>query len=147
MAEIMAATRNQVDEVTNLAMDLWSGHDYNELRKEFMECMESDKNHVLLYYEKDKAVAFMYVSIRTDYVEGSTSSPTGYIEGIYVKPAFRRKGISKKLFDVAKKWFIEKECKQVGSDIEFDNKVSYKLHKSIGFKEAGRLITFIQDLD
>ncbi|MBL8992533.1 MAG: hypothetical protein JNM63_04285, partial [Spirochaetia bacterium] len=35
-------------------------------------------------------VGFIYVGIRRDYVEGSSRSPVGYLEGIYILPKFRR---------------------------------------------------------
>ncbi|MFD2043281.1 aminoglycoside 6'-N-acetyltransferase [Ornithinibacillus salinisoli] len=147
MEKIIELSINHLDNVTDMAMALWPGHDFTELKEEFSDHINSDKSHVLLWLQEEEPIAFIYLSIRTDYVEGAISSPTGYVEGIYVKPNYRRKGISNKLFNEGKKWMLEKGCKQVGSDIEYDNTVSYDFHTGIGFKESGRLITFIQDLD
>ena len=46
--------------------------------------------------------ALQEMDIRTDHVPGSNfGSPVGYLEGIYVTPAFRRQGIATKLFSEA----------------------------------------------
>ncbi|RDW19023.1 GNAT family N-acetyltransferase [Oceanobacillus arenosus] len=146
MGEIIQANTDQLHELTKLAIDLWTDNDVEKLKEEFAEIIESDQNKVFLYCIEKRAVAFIHLSIRTDYVEGSNSSPTGYIEGAYVLPEFRQKGISKKLFSQGREWLINKGCQQVGSDIELNNEVSYQFHKNIGFKEVNRLIAFIQDL-
>lgn len=146
MGEIIQAKTDHLYELTKLAKDLWPDNGFEELKEEFAEIIYSDQNKVFLYSIEKGTVAFIHLSIRTDYVEGSNFSPTGYIEGIYVLPAFRQQGISKRLFAEGKKWLLNKGCKQVGSDVEWNNQVSYEFHKSIGFKEASRLIAFIQDL-
>ena len=43
-----------------------------------------------LYVVDGEAVAFISLSLRHDYVEGTASSPVAYLEGIFVKPAFRK---------------------------------------------------------
>jgi aminoglycoside 6'-N-acetyltransferase I len=147
MGEIVVAGQEQVESLTRIALELWPDHDLLEFKQEFEEMIPTNNNRFLLYVVDKEAVAFMHLSIRTDYVEGSESSPTGYMEGVYVKPTYRRKGISTKLFHEGKKWLVQNGCKQVGSDMEMDNKDSYPFHMSLGFQEAGRIITFIRDLD
>jgi aminoglycoside 6'-N-acetyltransferase I len=144
---IMEAGKEQVDSLTKLGMELWPDNEFSELKNDFLDNIESDNNKLFLYLDRGVPVAFLHVSIRVDYVEGSDSSPTGYLEGIYVQPTHRRKGISTLLFNEGKAWLKRKGCTQVGSDMEIDNQDSYPFHMSLGFKEAGRLITFIRDLD
>lgn len=69
-----------------------------------------------------------------------------YIEGVYVKPLYRQKSIARKLVKKAEEWSRDSGCSQIGSDIKFDNKVSYDFHKGIGFIEANRIICFIKDI-
>jgi aminoglycoside 6'-N-acetyltransferase I len=146
MGYITEASHNQLEELTRIALELYTGNEFEELQAEVLEMLKSTKHHFLLYYDSDHLVGFMHLSIREDYVEGSVASPTGYLEGVYVKPELRRNGISTKLFHEGKKWLLEKGCTQIGSDTEIDNQDSYHLHMGLGFKEANRLITFIQDL-
>ncbi|WP_051359523.1 aminoglycoside 6'-N-acetyltransferase [Paucisalibacillus globulus] len=147
MGKIIAAGKEQIDELIKLAMEVYTGSTYEGLHQEFNEMFLTDKHRFLLYIMNDEPVAFMHLSIRVDYVQGCESSPTGYLEGVYVNPDFRKRGISTALFNEGKKWLLEKGCKQIGSDMEEGNQNSYLFHRSVGFKEAGRLVTFIQDLN
>lgn len=146
MGTIIEATTEQLKDLTNLASELYNGNNSEALENELKQMLENSNHRFLLYVEDEQPIAFMHLSIRTDYVQGSETSPTGYIEGVYVKGEYRRKGISTKLFHEGKKWFKRHGCTQVGSDMEVDNQDSYPFHMSLGFKEAGRLITFIKDL-
>ncbi|WP_201777891.1 aminoglycoside 6'-N-acetyltransferase [Ornithinibacillus contaminans] len=147
MGTIIEVKEEHVEDLTRLTMELWPGHDVVELTNEYKETLKTDNNKFYLYIENGVAVAFMHLSIRVDYVEGSESSPTGYLEGVYVQPDYRRKGISTELFNEGKSWLKENGCKQIGSDMEMDNQDSYPFHMSLGFNEAGRIITFIRDIE
>lgn len=131
-----------------MAQDLW-GVDYadNDLKEIFIRALKSDKFKVYFFSADSDIAAFIFLSVRTDYVEGSTSNPTGYVEGIYVKPEYRKRGIAKQLLLQGEKWLKENGCKQVGSDAYIDNRLSHDFHTSIGFDEAGRLVTFIKDIE
>jgi len=99
-----------------------------------------------LYIENDEAVAFLSLSLRNDYVEGTDSSPVGYIEGIYVAPDFRRKGIAEKLINHAKEWSMKFGCTELASDCDIDNTSSQAFHTGVGFTEAGRQVCFTMKL-
>lgn len=145
--QIITAESEHMEQLLQMASDLWK-EDYSEteMKSFFDEAMNSDKYRILLYVADNIPSAFIFLSIRTDYVEGAESSPTGYLEGIYVKPEFRKSGIAGKLLSEGEKWLIEKGCKQIGSDAYIDNKISHAFHLNIGFKEAGRLVTFIKNI-
>jgi aminoglycoside 6'-N-acetyltransferase I len=147
MRLIVEASEQKIDHLAKLALDLWSDNDYEELRNEYLSLLESDKDKVFLYLIDDLPEAFIQLSIRTDYVEGSETSPVGYVEGIFVNPDYRRQGISKELMIKGEEWIKEQGCKQIGSDIEYDNDTSYQFHIKIGFKEANRIICFIKDIE
>jgi aminoglycoside 6'-N-acetyltransferase I len=147
MGKIIEAGKEHVAELTKLAMKVYTGSEFEGLQQEFIDMIPSDKHKLLLYKDNGRFIAFMHLSIRVDYVEGSNSSPTGYLEGVYVEPEYRRKGISAALFEEGKKWLLEKGCTQIGSDMQEGNHDSYSFHMGIGFKEAGRLVTFIRDIN
>ncbi|MBK1991924.1 GNAT family N-acetyltransferase [Campylobacter sp. 2018MI35] len=48
-------------------------------------------------HKENKAIAFALASLRFDYVEGSKTSPVGYLEAIFVKEEFRRKSYASSL--------------------------------------------------
>jgi len=134
-----------LDRCISLANELWPNSEYSELVEEFNKIIKSNKEECFLYSDnKNGYIAFMQLSIRSDYVEGSSFSPVAYIEGIYVKKIFRKKGIGHKLIKEAEIWANEKECKELASDCELNNELSIKFHNSIGFKEANRVVCFIK---
>lgn len=144
---VVEASNNHIEHYTEMALNLWPESTEGELHESFQQIMASKRDKVLFYRLGSEFVSFIHLSIRVDYVEGTKSSPTGYIEGIYVKPQHRRKGYSTKLVKVGELWLKEKGCKQMGSDIHLHNDVSYDFHIGMGFKEASRLIAFIKDIE
>ncbi|NLP51694.1 GNAT family N-acetyltransferase [Bacillus sp. RO1] len=144
--KVVGALTVHKEHYTEMALDLWPESTEEELHDSFREIMASNRDKILFYCLGSEFVAFIHLSIRVDYVEGTESSPTGYIEGVYVKPHYRRKGYSAKLVEVGEKWLKKKGCKQIGSDIHLDNHVSYDFHIGMGFKESSRLIAFIKDI-
>lgn len=147
MKKIVEANEKTIDSLTKLALDLWPENEYEDLKNEYYTLLKSENHKVFLYIVDDLPIAFIQLSIRSDYVEGSESNPVGYVEGIFVNPNLRRQGISKELMIKGEEWVKEKGCKQIGSDIEYDNDTSYHFHINIGFKEANRIICFIKDIE
>jgi aminoglycoside 6'-N-acetyltransferase I len=143
---IIRAQPEHLEELVSMGIDLWPDYTAADLRATFRQILASEKFTVFLYSFQQALVGFVYVGLRTDYVEGADSSPTGYVEGIYVKPTFRRQGISRKLLQAGEEWVKAKGCTQMGSDIYWSNTVSYDFHTRMGFQEAARLITFIKNL-
>ena len=105
-----------------------------------------DAPHEYLYVDGEEAVAFLSLSLRHDYVEGTDSSPVGYVEGIYVKPCCRGKGIAKELIAHAKKWALERGCIELASDCALSNEDSRAFHKGAGFQEANVIVCFTMKL-
>ena len=99
-----------------------------------------------LYSFEDEYIAFISLSLRGDYVEGTKSSPVGYIEGIYVKPEHQGKGVAKELIEFAKKFSRENGCLELASDCLLENEDSRRFHNRIGFKEANTIVHFTMEL-
>ncbi|MGM9974610.1 MAG: aminoglycoside 6'-N-acetyltransferase [Clostridiaceae bacterium] len=130
--------------VAELAMLLWPDNKFDLLEKEFQEVNAEEA--VFISLDKDIAVAFAHCSLRHDYVEGTESSPVGYLEGIYVKDEYRNRGIAGKLVAECEKWAKEQSCSEFASDCELDNTDSLKFHLKVGFQEANRIICFNKKL-
>ncbi len=126
-----------------LCVSLWPSHTEEEMAAEWEDGGHPDE---FLYMDGKEAAAFLSLSIRRDYVEGAEFSPTGYLEGIYVKPEYRRKGIAKTLVAFAKEWCREKGCREFASDCELDHTQSARFHESVGFREENRIICNIMKL-
>ncbi|MCO7127219.1 GNAT family N-acetyltransferase [Sporolactobacillus shoreicorticis] len=144
--EIFKGTINQLDALINLELELWPHHTREELLEETQKLLHST-NHVFYMIKRERAfIAFIHMSIRNDYAAGTVGSPTGYIEGIYVKPECRRNGVAHNLVEAAELWAKAKDCRQIASDTELSNQSGYSFHIGAGFHEVNRTISFIKDL-
>ena len=84
--------------------------------------------------------------MRHDYVEGTESSPVGYLEGIFVVEEARKQGVAKELLRVCQNYAKEQGCTEFASDCELSNEESLEFHLRMGFKEANRIICFTKKL-
>ena len=144
--EIVEATEGDLKPWTELGLLLWPDHSFAELSEEFLGILKGERDTAFLCKVGQAYVGFIHVSLRVDYVEGSSSSPVGFVEGIYVKESYRKRGIAKKLVAQGERWAKARGCSEMGSDIEEQNIASYDFHRSVGFQEANRLICFIKTI-
>jgi aminoglycoside 6'-N-acetyltransferase I len=81
-----------------------------------------------------------------DYAESAASSPVGYLEGWYVIPGHRRKGVGAALVEAAERWARSRGCIEMASDTTPENIVSFQAHGQLGYREVERLICFLKRL-
>lgn len=87
-------------------------------------------------------LGFVEASIRTDHVNGTESSPVAFLEGLYVEPSARRRGIARALVREVATWAKEKGCTELASDTQIDNVKSQSVHVRLGFRETERVVYF-----
>lgn len=133
--------------LAELAHMLWPEHSLWELEHEFVDHLQNRDAFLALAEEGEKALGFAHCQMRADYVEGTDSSPVGYLEGIYVKDPSRRRGLGAALLAFCEDWAREKGASQFASDCEVNNAESLAFHLGTGFLEANRLICFVKDLE
>ena len=129
-----------------LAMRIWPDHDPDQLSEEFRELIKNEDAACFLKYADGRPAAFAQCQLRHDYVEGTDSSPVGYLEGIFVSEEYRRKGYASELLAECEKWAKEKGCAEFASDCELDNADSLRFHLAAGFAEANRVICIKKEL-
>lgn len=96
----------------------------------------------IAYAEGGEPQGFVEAALRSDYVNGTSSSPVAFVEGIYVAPAWRRRGIARLLIAAVEKWAVRKGCSELASDALLDNAASHAMHRALGFEEAQRVVFF-----
>ena len=143
---IRRASPGDIGELTALALALWPGHDAGELQAELLELLEREDAGFFLAYDGDSAVGFAQCQLRRDYVEGTGSSPVGYLEGIYVAEGRRGQGLARALLSACEAWAKEKGCREFASDCGLGNTRSLEFHLRMGFAEANRIICFTKKL-
>jgi aminoglycoside 6'-N-acetyltransferase I len=89
---------------------------------------------------------FAEAAIRHDPVNGTSSSPVAFLEGIYVVPEERRRGIARQLFRAVLDWARGSGCTELASDALLDNEVSHAMHRALGFEETERVVCFRRSL-
>lgn len=143
---ILRAGPGDAGSAARLARLLWPDSDEAELEREFDALLADGRCAVFLCVQAGEAVAFAQCQLRSDYVEGTGSSPVGYLEGIYVKEPWRRRGIARALLAACEQWAKEKGCAEFASDCGLDNRDSLDFHLNTGFAEANRIICFTKKL-
>jgi aminoglycoside 6'-N-acetyltransferase I len=140
-------SEEDISRLTEMVIKLWPDCNYEE---EFVNCLkikESINQTIFIAKEEDAYAGFIQLAIRTEYVEGTITSPIVYIEGLYVEPNYRKQGIANRLVKKAEVWGLAKSCSEIASDAELNNIDSIEFHKSIGFKEINRLVCFSKTID
>lgn len=132
--------------LAELACQLWPDHTVEKMYTEFAEIFAKPDAAFFLAYENENAIGFTQCQLRHDYVEGTDSSPVGYLEGIYVADGYRKQGIARELLATCESWAKEKGCSEFASDCELDNVQSLQFHLNVGFEEANRIICFTKKL-
>ena len=126
-----------------MCIELWQDLTVDSVLRMFHEGMFKNQ---FLYYKDGNPAAFLSLSLRSDYVEGTNTSPVGYIEGLYVKPRYRRKGIAEELIEHAKKWSEKYGCTELASDCNLENTGSQAFHKNAGFTEANKIVCYTMQI-
>lgn len=132
--------------VAALANLLWAGHEDGELEAEFAVSLADSECAVFLFESGGQAVGFAQCGLRHDYVEGTETSPVGYLEGIYVAEGYRHRGAARALLHACEDWAQAMGCTEFASDCELDNTESLAFHLACGFEEANRIICFTKSL-
>ncbi len=138
--------QHNLHELTEMALELWPDCLYEEEYAHFEQILASGKDTCFLYRDGETAAAFVCLSLRSDYVEGSENLPVAYVEAIYVKPPYRKKGLATLLIKEAEAWAVFMGCSQLASDAEADNTLSHIFHCKTGFKEVNRIVCFIKNI-
>lgn len=143
---IQKATRNDSRILAELAVQMWGSHTVEDLEAEFAETLCGENTVFFIKYVDGDPVGFAQCSLRSDYVEGTESSPVGYLEGIFLKQDFRKNGYARQLLAACENWAREKGCREFASDCELHNTDSLHFHLAVGFEEANRIICFKKSL-
>lgn len=103
-------------------------------RKRYAQFME--------YAAGGAPLGFIEISLRTDYVNGTDTSPVAFLEGIFVVPEARGSGVARRLVAEAEHWAKFMGCSEFASDTQLENTSSHAMHAALGFVETERVVFF-----
>lgn len=132
--------------LSRLAAELWPHHTAAELAAELAPLLQREDAALFLALEGETPVGFAQCQLRRDYVEGTATSPVGYLEGVYICPGYRRQGRARGLVEACEAWAAAQGCAEFASDCAIENEVSLAFHLRAGFREAGRLVCLVKRL-
>ena len=142
----MRAGPDDESRLAELVRIIWPEHTPEDLTQIITGYMTSEDSAVFAEAVNGQFVGVALCSLRHDYVEGCETSPVGYLEGVSVHAAYRRRGIAGKLVAECEQWARKKGCSEFASDCELGNDESLRFHLAAGFQEANRLICFRKSL-
>lgn len=128
----------------NLRQALWPHGSRDEHLSEMSSFIADPGRYAqfVAYSSPGQAVGLAEAAVRTDYVNGAHTSPVAFLEGLYVVPQSRRKGIAKSLVSTVSQWARSAGCSELASDALLDNEISHAVHRALGFQETERVVFF-----
>jgi len=142
---------NPADAAAWLAMrhTLWPEGSIEEHREEigkFFADKPGEPLAVLIAEDVEgRTIGFAELSIRAC-AEGCRTNRIGYLEGWYVVPEARRRGVGRLLVEGAEQWARAQGCVEFASDSVEANSVSARAHRALGFTDVGLIRCYRKDL-
>lgn len=122
-----------------LRLELWPDGDASEHMHFMADALVRGHFVRLACDGSGTAVGFVEASRHVDYVNGTESSPVAFLEGLYVAPAFRRRGVARTLVGEVERWALAHACSELASDSRLDNPAAHAAHRALGFEETERV--------
>ncbi len=146
--EFATLSPDQATAWAGLRHELWPTTSAADHARETGYLLRSPDYFVLLALETG-VVGFAEAAVRRCHVNGCESlpgEPVAFLEGIYVKPAHRRRGIARALCDRVATWARALGATELASDALLDNTDSHAMHRALGFTESERVVFFRRTL-
>ncbi|MCL1796299.1 MAG: GNAT family N-acetyltransferase [Clostridia bacterium] len=143
---IRKADRKDAWGVLALALLLWPDRETNPLFEEISNLLDDPESGVFVAADGKVLAGFAQCAMRHDSVQGSLTGPVGYLEGIFVREAYRRQGVARALTDACERWAKAQNCTEFASDCPLENPLAIRFHHGAGFHESNRIVYFIKRL-
>jgi len=147
--EVRRAELRDAGVVAGMCAELWPDGPVEEHRREFEQKTRSGMSGTLpvaIFVATDAArgalVGFVEVGLRSHAESCDTAQPAGYLEGWFVREAYRKQGVGAALMRAAEDWAREQGCREMASDALIDNVTSQRVHKALGYEEVERSVHF-----
>lgn len=143
-ALIRQCANNDQPDWLALRIALWPHCSRDEHLAEMAEMLRQPKKFIqfLACTESGDAIGLLEMSIRSDYVNGTEDGPVAFLEGLFVVPELREKGIARRLIRAAEIWAATHGYSELASDALLENEAAQAVHRALGFEETERVVYF-----
>ena len=140
-------TEEDLAEWFRLRSMLWDATGEDDHKAEMLDILDhTDTQLVIVADAGDGRLAgFLEASIRP-FVEDCESDNVGYLEGWFVDPEYRRRGLGRALVSAAETWARSRGATEMASDAEIGNEDSLSAHLRLGYEETSRLVHLRKEL-
>jgi aminoglycoside 6'-N-acetyltransferase I len=120
---------------------LWPEASSEEHARDIDDVLRSDRAWGFIAEVDGTPAGFAELAIR-DYANGCASRPVPFLEGIFVREEYRRRGIGARLVAYLEEFAAARGFTEIGSDAEIANLASHAAHRCWGFVETERVVYF-----
>lgn len=120
---------------------LWPEGSMEEHRTELPAWLADEATCSFVAVQGAEVIGFLEGRLRS-HADGCATSPVGYLEGWYVCPSHRRRGVGRALVAAFEEWALGRGCRELASDTWPENRGSVDAHRRLGFEEVDRVVTF-----
>jgi len=145
---IRQARAADLDQLARLREALWPGTPAKEHARELEPILAGNTpgsmplTNFVAESENGNLVGFAEVDLRSHADGCDPARPVGYLEGWYIKEAYRRTGIGRRLLAAAEDWARGYGCTEMASDTWVDNELSQMCHQALGFEVVDRCVHY-----
>jgi aminoglycoside 6'-N-acetyltransferase I len=148
---VREGTLSDLDELARFAAALWPEDDARGHRKHLRAILSGNPRSTLpltvhVAARAGRLVGFVEVGLRSHADGCDERRPVGFLEGWWVEPDERRRGVGRALVDAAESWARRQGCREMASDTWIDEAPSIRAHQSIGYEVVDRCVHFRKSL-
>jgi aminoglycoside 6'-N-acetyltransferase I len=135
---------SDLDDWVALRAALWPHETADNLRAQASELIDRGRGAVTFLARSGDgaAIGFAEATLRRDYVNGCATSPVAFLEGLYIAPSWRGRGVARRLCEALERWARDLGCAELGSDTYLANVESQRMHEALGFEEMERVVCY-----
>ena len=143
MLQFKLATHDDFDIWHRFRAELYHGLDPVFSEQEIKRTVEDPALTTFLVFinKEPDPMGMIEMSLR-NIVDGCSSSPVAYIEGLYLIEKYQGQGFGKEMLAFIKNWAKEKGCTELAVDTELENERAQKFYLREGFEETYRIVQF-----
>ena len=125
-----------------LRQSLWPDETIAEHRRYAASVIDRPKDAIVYVAREEdgNVIAFADATLRRDYVNGCSTSPVGFLEGVYVEPPYRGRGLARLLNNALEEWAAGLGCTEFASDVLLHNQAGQRAHEALGYEETDRVV-------